>query len=128
MIKSYEEIIKLNSEALAVMHLAYMEDFGISPIEGIASGKPIITVEPAGYLEVVNPIGIKIKDSENEYLLVERVAEAIEEIYKNEEKYIESAKYYNRKEIEKKDLTWKTFARKMDWILNRIVEKYRVFR
>ncbi|GLQ18658.1 glycosyltransferase [Maritalea porphyrae] len=49
------EMKKLVSEAIATVYLAREEDFGMSPVESMAAGKPVIGVAEGGLVETVVP-------------------------------------------------------------------------
>ena len=50
---SDEELVKLYSNSTAVLFSAINEDFGIAPLEGMASSKPIISVNEGGPKETI---------------------------------------------------------------------------
>lgn len=50
---SDEELQKLYSEATAFLALAKDEDFGITPVEAMAAGTPVVAYKSGGYLETV---------------------------------------------------------------------------
>ena len=58
-----EELIELYANCKGLITTAIDEDFGMTPIEAMASGKPIIAVKEGGYLESVidGVTGILIK-------------------------------------------------------------------
>jgi len=53
---SDNELWKLYGECKAFLALAKDEDFGITPVEAMASGRPVIAFKGGGYLETVVPI------------------------------------------------------------------------
>ena len=50
---SDDEIVKLYSDSTAVLFSAINEDFGLAPLEGMASSKPVISVNEGGPKETV---------------------------------------------------------------------------
>lgn len=50
---SEEELIDLYSRCKGFITTAIDEDFGMTPVEAMASGKPVITVKEGGYLESI---------------------------------------------------------------------------
>jgi glycosyltransferase involved in cell wall biosynthesis len=48
-----EEIIQLYSDCKAVITTSLDEDFGMVPLEAMASGKPVVAVKEGGYMETV---------------------------------------------------------------------------
>jgi alpha-1,3/alpha-1,6-mannosyltransferase len=50
---SDEELVKLYSGSTAVLFSAINEDFGIAPLEGMASSKPVISVNEGGPKETI---------------------------------------------------------------------------
>lgn len=50
---SEQELIELYSECIGFITTAIDEDFGITPLEAMASGKPVIATKEGGYLETV---------------------------------------------------------------------------
>jgi glycosyltransferase involved in cell wall biosynthesis len=50
---SREDLIRYVSECIATIYIPIDEDFGISPIESMAAGKPVIGVNDGGIKETV---------------------------------------------------------------------------
>ena len=76
------ELNKYYSEAKAFVFAAE-EDFGIVPVEAMASGKPVIAPNEGGYKEtVINNTGVLI-DNIDEYKLVNAVKKLGEKIDRN---------------------------------------------
>jgi glycosyltransferase involved in cell wall biosynthesis len=60
---SKKELVKLYSECKGVISTAKNEDFGLTAIEAMASGKPFIGPHEGGYLETITKdTGVLIKD------------------------------------------------------------------
>jgi len=51
----YEKLAELYSECKGLIVTAIDEDFGITPIEAMTAGKPVVAVKEGGYLETVKP-------------------------------------------------------------------------
>ena len=79
-----KELIKKLSEAKGLIFTAMDEDFGMAPVEAMASGKPVIAPNEGGCKETIiqGKTGILI-DNINE----DKLAEAIKILGKNPEKY-----------------------------------------
>jgi len=114
----YQKIIELYSKALAFVHIPFMEDFGIAPLEAAAAGKYIINVYPSGNYEILKDFpGIYwIKERFYDEKMVEEVYKALEYFIKNKDELIEKGKE-NRKKIKELDLSWDRFAKEMDKII-----------
>jgi len=52
---SDDQLISLYSDCKGLICTAIEEDFGITPLEAMASGKPVIAVAEGGFLETVTP-------------------------------------------------------------------------
>lgn len=50
-----EEVVDLYSRCCGLICTAMEEDFGITPLEAMASGKPVIAVAEGGFLETITP-------------------------------------------------------------------------
>jgi len=70
-----EELLKLMGNAIASIYLPIDEDFGISPVESMAAGKPVIGVREGGLLETVahEETGFLIPSNPSEEDLIEAV-------------------------------------------------------
>jgi glycosyltransferase involved in cell wall biosynthesis len=75
---------RLYSECKGFIATARDEDFGMSPVESMASGKPVIAPNEGGYKESIidGKTGILIED-----ITPDKIAEAVRIIGKNPEKY-----------------------------------------
>ncbi|HFD13193.1 MAG TPA: glycosyltransferase family 4 protein [Crenotrichaceae bacterium] len=71
---SQQQLVDLVANAIATIYLPLDEDFGISPVESMAAGKPVIGVAEGGLLETVidGETGILIK-AVNQQKLIEAV-------------------------------------------------------
>lgn len=78
-----QELIDLYSRCTGFITTAIDEDFGITPLEAMASGKPVIATKEGGYLETVvdGHTGILVTPIINEIII------AVNEISNNSEKY-----------------------------------------
>ena len=68
-------LIKLMGESLASIYIPIEEDFGISPVESMAAGKPVIGVAEGGLKETVldNETGLLLKSAPSENDVIEAV-------------------------------------------------------
>lgn len=81
---SAEELIELYANCKGFITTALDEDFGLTPIEAMASGKPVIAANEGGYKEtVVDGVTGKLIDNIDS----DKLAEAIKEVGKNPEVY-----------------------------------------
>jgi len=91
---SDEKLKELYSNCKGFITTSYQEDFGLTPLEAMASGKPVIAPNEAGYKETVinNKTGILIEDIDTEKLI-----KAIKQLNKNPEKYKSACQKQARK-------------------------------
>jgi len=80
---SERKLIKLYSECRGLITTAVDEDFGITPLEAMASGKPVIATKEGGYLETVidGHTGILVSPC------VDEIINAVSEISQSPDKY-----------------------------------------
>jgi glycosyltransferase involved in cell wall biosynthesis len=52
---SEETLMELYSRCRALLCTAVDEDFGLTPLEAMASGKPVVAVDEGGFQETVTP-------------------------------------------------------------------------
>lgn len=83
---SEEDLIDLYARAEGFITTAIDEDFGMTPVEAMASGKPVVAVKEGGYLETVldGYTGLLIAPE------TEEIVRAVEEISKNPAKFRET--------------------------------------
>lgn len=100
---SETKLIKLYSECIGYITTATDEDFGITPLEAMASGKPVIASKEGGYLETMidGHTGILIAPT------IDEIIKAIEVISINPESYRNACERRSAKfdhDIFKKDI------------------------
>jgi len=123
---SDEKLKELYAKSLACIYVPYMEDFGIVPLESLAAGKFLINVYPTGSYELLkNASGIYwIKERFYEESMINEIYKALEHFIKNKDELIEKGKE-NRNYIKNADISWDSFAKKLDNKLKDILEKYK---
>jgi len=74
---SEQELQKLIGNAIATIYIARDEDFGMSPVESMAAGKPVIGVGEGGLLETLihDQTGLLLSESPSHEELVDAVQE-----------------------------------------------------
>ena len=79
-----DKLIELYADCKGLISTAQDEDFGMTPVEAMASGKPVIAANEGGYKETVidGVTGKLIND-----ISVEKLIQAIKEVGANPEKY-----------------------------------------
>jgi len=83
-----EKLLDLYANCKGFIATAINEDFGMTPIEAMASGKPIIAGNEGGYKEpVINNITGKLIDNINAEKLAEAIGKMSKELRKNPAKY-----------------------------------------
>ena len=98
-----KELRELYANCKGLIATAIDEDFGMTPVEAMASGKPVIASNEGGYKEtIVDGITGRLIDDINE----DKLAKAIIEIGKNPKQYknacLEQAKKFDVKFFIKK--------------------------
>jgi len=83
-----KKLIELYANCKGLIATAMDEDFGMSPVEAMASGKPVIACNEGGYKETIinGKTGSLIEDI-NEEKLVEAIKKMSKELEKNPKKY-----------------------------------------
>lgn len=110
---SDDELIELYATCKGHITTALDEDFGMTPIEAMASGKPTIAVKEGGYLETVvdGLTGMLIEADET------AIINAVKLISKN------PAKYQKECEARAKDFDIPAFIKQMDNIIESLRRK-----
>ena len=104
-----KELIGLYANCRAFITTALDEDFGITPIEAMASGKPVVAVDEGGYKEtVINGKTGKLVKAD-----VDELIWAVKEIGKNPKKYRKNCE----KQAEKFDII--LFTKKLKEEINK---------
>ena len=72
---SEEELVRLMGNAIASIYIPIDEDFGMSPVESMAAGKPVIGVREGGLMETVvhEETGLLIPEDPSEEDLIQAV-------------------------------------------------------
>lgn len=79
---SEEKLIDLYSRCRALLCTAVDEDFGLTPLEAMASGKPVVAVDEGGFKETVTPeTGVLVHPD------IEAIIDAITTVGTDPEKY-----------------------------------------
>ena len=99
------ELIELYSRCTAVLYPPINEDFGIVPLEAMASAKPVIAMNDGGPKETVRNAGILVKG-------VSQMAAAMKRIVENPD--VAQAMGRRGKELVKKEYSWAIFFKKFD--------------
>ncbi|MBU4222510.1 MAG: glycosyltransferase [Euryarchaeota archaeon] len=105
-----EDLIDLYAECKGHITTAIDEDFGMTPIEAMASGKPTVAVKEGGYLETMidGSTGIPVDAEETD------IINTVKTISRNPEKY------RSRCENRAKDFDVTAFIKKMENIIDSI--------
>jgi len=81
---NHDKLIDLYANCKGLIATAKDEDFGMTPVEAMASGKPVIAANEGGYKEtVIDDVTGKLIDNIN----VDKLVEAIKEIGRNPQSY-----------------------------------------
>ena len=110
---SQKELIQLYSECKGFLTTSKEEDYGMTPIEAMASGKPAIAPNEGGYSETIlnNKTGILIDN-----INPEKIIQAIGSVNKNLKK---NSNYYKKACIERaKEFDTKIFIEKIKKEIN----------
>lgn len=96
-----DALIDLYSRCKGLIATAIDEDFGITPIEAMASGKPVVAVNEGGFKETItSDTGVLVEPS------IDRIIEGIQQVSKNPEQYkdacIERVKVFDVKIFKEK--------------------------
>jgi glycosyltransferase involved in cell wall biosynthesis len=110
---SDDKLIKLYSRCSAVMFAAINEDFGIVPLEGMSSAKPVISVNEGGPRETV-------LDEKTGFLVNSPAEMASKMMFVSENrKEAEEMGRLGRKRVEAQ-YTWQSFFKKFDVALRKV--------
>jgi glycosyltransferase involved in cell wall biosynthesis len=123
---SDEKLRELYAKSLACIYIPYMEDFGIVPLESLATGKYLINVYPSGNYELLkNAPGIYwIRERFYEEHMINEIYNSLEYFVKNKDELIEKGKE-NRNYIKNIDISWDSFAKKLDNKLENVLDRYK---
>ena len=114
-----KELIKLYSNCKGFITTALEEDFGLTPLEAMASGKPVIAPNEGGYKEtIIDGVTGKLIDDINPDKLVEAIKEVDRELKKN------PLKYKNACIKQAKKFDTKIFIKKIKQEINKVYNKY----
>jgi len=80
----FDELVALYANCKGFITTSHDEDFGMTPVEAMASGKPVIAPNEGGYKETVidGETGVLI-----DYINVDKLVSAVKEVGKNPESY-----------------------------------------
>uniref|UniRef100_A0A7V4KC19 Glycosyltransferase family 4 protein n=1 Tax=Fervidobacterium pennivorans TaxID=93466 RepID=A0A7V4KC19_FERPE len=111
-----DDLIELYAECKGLLCTAKDEDFGLTPIEAMASGKPVIAVNEGGYRE-------SVVDKKTGYLVnpdISEIIDAMKKVSENPERFkkncLERAKEFD---VEK-------FYIKLKYIINEVNQKFQI--
>lgn len=81
--KSQSDLVQLLGNAIATIYIAKDEDFGLSPVESQAAGKPVIGIAQGGLLETVvhGETGFLITPEAGTEAVIAKKSNALEETY-----------------------------------------------
>ena len=117
---TYEQVQEEYMRADACVFLGRNEDFGIAPLEALAWGKPLITVDKGGFWDVIDKIRapgvLPIRDGPN---LVEELAKGLIYFFEHLEEW-KALGRRNAEAIRSIDLSWDRMAREIDEFINQI--------
>jgi len=114
---SEQEFLKLYRNCYAVLFAAFNEDWGIIPIEAMAAGKPIISVNEGGPRE-------SVIDGKTGFLVerdIKKFAETMHKLASNKKLVMEMGKNGIK---EAKKYTWKEFIKRFDNQIEKLVGEY----
>jgi len=85
---SNKELENILSTSLAGLFLGYSEDFGMVPLEILATGKPLLATDEGGYVKVIknHPLFHKIKEKHSSEEMVKEIAKELENFVKKKQK------------------------------------------
>ncbi len=115
---SQDELIELYANCRGFITTSKDEDFGMTPLEAMASGKPVIGPNEGGYKETIinNKTGILIDNINSE-----KIIEAVHEIENNLKK---NKSYYKNACLKQaKKFDTKIFIQKTKWQIQRAISE-----
>jgi glycosyltransferase involved in cell wall biosynthesis len=79
-----DELSEIIYNSKAGLFLGYLEDFGITPLEIISAGKPLLAVDKGGYVSLIkdHPLFYRIKEKSDNELMVNEIKESLEKFMK----------------------------------------------
>jgi len=90
----FDDLVNLYANCKGVITTSQDEDFGMTPIEAMASGKPVIAPNEGGYKEtIINGVTGKLIDNIN----VKQLIDAVKEVGRNPERYKDACMEQARK-------------------------------
>ena len=106
---SSKELENILASSIAGIFLGYSEDFGMVPLEVLATGKPLLAVDKGGYVKLIknHPLFHKIKEKHSK-------DEMIKEISKELEKFVKKKQERTAKRIKVKN-----FVKEIDGVLEK---------
>jgi len=112
-----EEVAREYARADICIFLGRNEDFGIAPLEALAWGKPLLTVDRGGFWDVLNKINapgvLPVREGST---IVEETAKGLIYMFQYLDEWKELGKN-NAKAIRNIDLSWERFSRELDRFL-----------
>jgi glycosyltransferase involved in cell wall biosynthesis len=104
-----DELIELYSTCKGFICTAIDEDFGLTPVEAMASGKPVVAVNEGGFMETVTTETGILRDADPE-----SIVKAVQTLSKDPESYREAC----IKQAEKFDIS--VFEEKIKNVVNNV--------
>jgi len=106
---SDDELLKYYSNCLGVVFVPFIEDFGITPFEVLAAGKPLIATDNGGFVKLIEglPQFFKINEKYAHEPMAEEIAKTLEKFVKTKKK---------AKKIIIKDVDSKKFVKDIEQI------------
>ena len=106
---SKKELENILRTAKVGLFLGYQEDFGIVPLEVLATGKPLLGVDEGGYVETIkdHPLFHRIRERHSRKEMIEEIAIELENFVNKKNKNV------------MKKIKMKNFVKEMDTILNK---------
>jgi glycosyltransferase involved in cell wall biosynthesis len=122
---NYKEIADLYARSAAFVHVPYMEDFGIAPLEAAAAGKYVINVRPSGNYEILRDFpGVDwIDEKFREEAMAKEIERTLEKFAVNRERCVELGRS-NADLLRKLDLSWDRFTMEVNSYLASQVESW----